>query len=165
MPSRKSRKSGRTKRSISRRSVDWKTLAPMKKKDRENLQEKCFLDENNRKYPICAKRVNSILCMGLSAARKRAILNEDDNIVFKADSLSKVMLCGSEGARERDKKSIKKSVLRASRGNRSRRVRSRRRRKSKKLRERVKTPLNKNHLADLKQVKKSKKKTSRKYDV
>jgi hypothetical protein len=133
----KSMRKSRTKRSYTRRKsrsrknrknesldeMSWKELAPIKNRDREEMKDICFLDKENKKYPVCAKRVNSVLCKGLNAARSRAVANENENIVAKADRIKKIMLCGTKQAFDRDKKLMIKSLQRSSRGNRSRRSR------------------------------------------
>ena len=147
---RRSRGRSRRNKDDSVHSLHWKDLAPMKKRDREQMKDSCFLDEENKKYPVCAKRVNSVLCKGLNAARSRAILNKNENIVAKADRKKKVLLCGSKQAFERDEKLMLKSLERSSRGNRSRR--SRRRRKESnllKLNEKQPRETNNRHLGSI----------------
>jgi hypothetical protein len=126
---RKSRRSSRRGKSIQRKNnttlneTPWKDLAPMKYSERRKMVPGCFLDQSNRKYPVCPKRVNLVTCKGLQAARARAVLNGDEEIVAKADIQKEVLTCGSGEAANRDVRIIKKSFRRSSRTNTERRSR------------------------------------------
>lgn len=147
MPKAKERKSSSTRRRISKK-ISWKTsshhdpvngrrrsrkrskdilrwsdVAPISKSSRRKMMPNCFLDEKNRKYPICPKRVKQVTCQGLVAARARAVINGDEYIVTKADNKKDVLMCDNTYHSIRDARIIAKSLKRSSRSNTERRQR------------------------------------------
>jgi len=119
----RSRSGSRSTSTQKNNELHWRTIAPMSMSSRLNMTPNCFLDEKNRKYPICPKRVNKTTCKGLAASRARAVMNGDEYIVAKADKHMQVLMCDENHARKRDVRIIDKSLRRSSRSNTERRLR------------------------------------------
>lgn len=96
------RRSKRKASSRSRRRKKWNPSSY-----RKRLRSPCFLDANQKKYPVC-DREGKMTCKGLSAARKRATLVASTKSVRRsarrsarkvekrATRLQKKMKCGSK---------------------------------------------------------------------
>lgn len=136
------RKSAKRKviKKTNNKPIKWSELAPKKKSSRMYMPEKCFLDKQNRKYPICPKRVNEITCKGIKSARERAVKNGDEAIVATADIYKD--MCNKHLnpiSMYRDAKIISQSLRRTSRTNTDRRTR-RKSRKDRMKKEKYKDP-------------------------
>jgi len=74
----------------------WYTMTPMTSKERKLYPVKCFLDPDNRKYPICYKHTHEPSCVGIKAAERRASLQRNHKIQARAQSLIKKHNCNSQ---------------------------------------------------------------------
>ena len=104
--------------------LQWRDLAPHGRRERDKMPDQCFLVKHpDRRYPTCPTRTNSVTCKGIKAARERAVLNMEEDIVHLADRAAQQHLCSSQAAQERDVHVIARSLKRRSRGNTKRRQR------------------------------------------
>jgi hypothetical protein len=71
----------------------WRDVTPMTKSERSKMPPHCLLDPEDLKYPVCKKNSEQISCEGLSAAKKRATLQRNEIIVYKASRLQKAIGC------------------------------------------------------------------------
>lgn len=79
----------------------WRELTAMRKSDRLAMPRHCFLDQANRKYPVCFLGSTQTSCIGLQAAKKRASIQGDRNIVRLAEQREKHFGCNSESGKWR----------------------------------------------------------------
>jgi hypothetical protein len=128
--------------------MQWRDVAPMSKSERLKMVSFCFLDEKNRKYPVCPNRVEQITCKGLVTARARAVKNGNEYIVAKADKQREVFMCDQAHSRLRDARIITKALKRSSRSNTQRRER-RKSRKAKQNPVKKPNPFTLHHLASV----------------
>jgi hypothetical protein len=99
----------------------WKELAPMTKSEREATTADCFLDQKNRKYPVCMKHTRKPSCRGLKAASSRARLERNPSISKKAKSLIKKYHCDEPDSEwlQRERRLQRRSLSRTARKSRS----------------------------------------------
>ena len=75
----------------------WKQLTSMSRADRKTMPMSCFLDQENRKYPICYNRGRRPSCVGLEAAERRATMLHNRSIVKKSRTMQRHIGCNKQG--------------------------------------------------------------------
>lgn len=96
----------------------WRQLTATRVSERRKMPRHCFLDQENRKYPVCYRNSTQTSCVGLQAAKKRASLQKRTDIVKLAEQREKHFGCNSEKShwRQREASIYRESTRRRSVG-------------------------------------------------